>query len=73
VTALDVIPEFSETVALALPSGQARIEKYVRQSRAQSTLRGYRSDWREFEAWRSRDPGLSAEPLPGVGGLGQSG
>jgi site-specific recombinase XerD len=28
-----------------------RVETYVRQSRAKSTLRGYRADWRDFSAW----------------------
>lgn len=50
-TALALVPAFPETVSLPLASEQARIEEYVRQSRAKSTLRGYRSDWREFEAW----------------------
>src|SRR5690348_5441419 len=50
-TALAVIPVVPEIDSLVLATEQARIESYVRQSRAKSTLRGYRSDWREFEAW----------------------
>src|SRR6266513_3274441 len=30
---------------------QPRIEAYIRQSRAASTLRGYRADWRDFSVW----------------------
>lgn len=34
---------------------------YVEAARAANTLRGYRSDWREFTAWCSQ---LDADPLP---------
>jgi len=60
-TALALVPAFPETASFALTTDQARIESYVRQSRAKSTLRGYRSDWREFEAW-CNDRGAPAMP-----------
>ena len=60
-TALALVPAFPETVSLPLTTEQARIEEYVRQSRAKSTLRGYRSDFREFEAW-CNDRGTPAMP-----------
>ena len=50
-TSLAVVPVPPENGILTFPAEHPRIEAYVRQSRAKSTLRGYRSDWREFEAW----------------------
>src|ERR1700680_1677719 len=46
-----VIPMPRANGVLTFPAEHPRIETDVRQSRAKSTLRGYRSDWREFEAW----------------------
>ena len=60
-TALAVIRALPEIDSLVLATEQARIEEYVRQSRAKSTLRGYRSDFREFEAW-CNDRGTPAMP-----------
>ncbi|WP_088319835.1 site-specific integrase [Kineosporia sp. R_H_3] len=41
-----------------LPEGEAR---YARAARAANTLRGYRSDWREFSSWCRRH---DLEPMP---------
>jgi integrase len=41
-----------------LPEGEAR---YARAARAANTLRGYRSDWREFTTWCDRH---DLEPMP---------
>jgi site-specific recombinase XerD len=42
----------SETRAdIILPSSLDQAREFIRASKAQSTLRGYRSDWRDFIAW----------------------
>src|ERR1043166_6103912 len=43
------------------PSSLEQVREYIRASKAQSTVRGYRSDWRHFCAWCD-SRGLS--PLP---------
>ena len=47
-----------ETTAASLPMAEAR---YARAARAANTLRGYRSDWREFTTWCRRQ---DLEPMP---------
>jgi site-specific recombinase XerD len=57
-----VIGPVTETGADVVPSpslDQAR--EYIRASKAESTLRGYRSDWREFHVWCE---GHGVCPLP---------
>ena len=41
---------------------RAQVREYVRASKAENTLRGYQSDWREFCAWCKSRGGL--RPLP---------
>src|SRR5690242_10117452 len=54
-------PVAREGAALApLPS---QVREYIRASKAENTLRGYQSDWREFCAW-CQARGLSPRPAP---------
>jgi hypothetical protein len=61
------LPELAETMPLelspAVAAGLDRVREFVRACKAQSTLRGYQSDWREFCTWASAQ-GLSALPAP---------
>jgi site-specific recombinase XerD len=41
----------SERADIVLPSSFEQAREFIRASKAESTLRGYRSDWREFVAW----------------------
>src|SRR5439155_834854 len=50
-TGADIVP----------PSSLEQVREYIRASKAESTLRGYRADWRDFIAW-CESHGLS--PLP---------
>jgi site-specific recombinase XerD len=47
-----------------VPSSLDRAREFARQSKADNTLRGYRSDWRDFCAWceRNRQCPLPASP-----------
>lgn len=56
------LPAFTSPVAspVALPALE-QVREYIRASKAESTLRGYNADWRDFCAW-SEAHGLS--PLP---------
>jgi site-specific recombinase XerD len=49
---------------LSIPAAPSldQVREYVRASKAESTLRGYQSDWRGFCAWCESHGGLS--PLP---------
>src|SRR5690349_13450981 len=38
-----------------------RVREYIRASKAENTLRGYQSDWREFYGWCERE-GVAALP-----------
>ena len=57
---LNLVPTREEKADLVPPSlDQAR--EFARQSKAESTLRGYRADWRDFCGWCERN---SQHPLP---------
>ncbi len=53
-----------ETATARLSSFAPRVHDYVRASRSANTLRGYRCDWRHFEAWCGKNglPALPAMP-----------
>lgn len=36
---------------IASPVGLDHVRQYIRASKAENTLRGYRADWRDFCAW----------------------
>jgi site-specific recombinase XerD len=57
----DLIWPGSEKGADIVPPSLDKAREFARQSKAASTLRGYRSDWREFCAWCERH-GLRALP-----------
>jgi hypothetical protein len=64
VTPGEVIGPIAETGADVVPSpslDQAR--EYIRASKAENTLRGYQSDWRDFCAWCE---GHGVRALPAV-------
>src|SRR5579872_4673126 len=44
-----------------VPSSLDRAREFARHSKAENTLRGYRTDWRDFCAWCERK---SLQPLP---------
>ena len=47
-----VIGPVTETGADVVPSPSLDLAlEYIRASKAENTLRGYRADWREFHAW----------------------
>src|ERR1051326_1194285 len=59
----DLVPlpsSHSQPVPGPLPSFE-QVWEYIRASKAENTLRGYRSDWRDFCAW-SKAQGLSPFP-----------
>jgi integrase len=57
-TGADLVPLPSAPVAPSL----AQVREYVRASKAENTLRGYQSDWRDFCSWCESHGGLC--PLP---------
>jgi integrase len=61
--ALALIPIGQESAAL-LAHSYSRAEAYERNSKAENTRRGYRSDWRSFDAWCTSAglPSLPATP-----------
>lgn len=59
-TALAIVPFDTMEIGALSPLAQ-RTREFMAGSRAPSTLRGYKSDWREFRAWCA-DHGLSALP-----------
>src|SRR5215469_12799496 len=61
VQALQPIPSAQSPAGLGGP-GLAPVRAYVRASKADNTLRGYQSDWRDFCAWCESRGGLC--PLP---------
>jgi hypothetical protein len=48
--------------ATGLEPSLDQVWEYVRASKAENTLRGYQSDWRDFCAWCESHGGLS--PMP---------
>src|SRR5689334_8500176 len=56
----DLVPLPAPTSPVAFPLPE-QVREYIRASKAESTLRGYTADWRDFCAW-SDAQGLS--PLP---------
>jgi site-specific recombinase XerD len=65
VTTLPTLPAIPSVPTLpALPSPlPSAVREFIRASKAESTLRGYQSDWRDFCAW-SDEKGLA--PLPAL-------
>ena len=59
-TGADLVPLPAVPFPVALPLPE-QVRDFIRASKAQSTLRGYQSDWRDFCAWAERQ-GLS--PIP---------
>src|ERR1041385_7412530 len=47
--------------AVVLPPSLEQAREFIRASKAESTLRGYRADWRDFLAWCER---VGQRPLP---------
>jgi site-specific recombinase XerD len=63
-TGAEVIgPILYTTGADIVPPSLDRAREFARHSKAQNTLRGYRSDWRDFSRW-CEENGLS--PLPAI-------
>jgi integrase len=57
-----LIPHLSPSLPAAVPSLE-QVREYIRASKAENTLRGYQSDWRDFCTWCEAH-GLC--PLPGI-------
>jgi integrase len=57
-TGADLVPLPSAPAAPSL----AQVREYVRASKAENTLRGYQSDWRDFCAWCESRGGLCSLP-----------
>jgi site-specific recombinase XerD len=58
-------PVLGKGTAVVMPSpSMDRAREYISQSKAASTVRGYRADWRDFSAWCERNgvPALPATP-----------
>ena len=47
----DLVPASGDGSMMANRPDTERAREFIRASKAESTLRGYRSDWREFYAW----------------------
>jgi integrase len=66
-----IVGPVMEAGAIPLPSAMpsaplpAQVREFIRASKAENTLRGYQSDWRDFCAWCESRGGLS--PLPAAG------
>ena len=59
---MNALAPITENTALSShPEAVARAKVFLRASKAESTLRGYRSDWAHFSAWCASN---GAEPLP---------
>jgi len=57
-SSLDLVPQ---SPGQLIPFELERVEAYVRASRADSTIRGYRTDWADFQRWCGE---RGAQPLP---------
>jgi integrase len=47
----DIIGPMKETGADVVPSPSEQVRDFIRASKAESTIRGYRADWRSFCGW----------------------
>lgn len=47
----DIIGPMNETGADVVPSPSKQVRDFIRASKAESTIRGYRADWRAFCGW----------------------
>ena len=47
----DIIGPMKETGADVVPSPSQQVREFIRASKAESTIRGYRADWRNFCGW----------------------
>jgi integrase len=61
-TGADLVPLPSPGPSVPAAPSLEQVREYVRASKAESTLRGYQSDWRDFCAWCESRGGLC--PLP---------
>ncbi len=59
----EIIGPIKQTGADVVPSPSEQVREYIRASKAESTIRGYRADWREFCGW-CESHGLG--PLPAL-------
>ena len=51
--------------AIPLPSPLSdQVREYIRASKAENTLRGYQSDWRDFCGWCERQPLVALPATP---------
>ena len=50
----EIIGPIKETGADVVPSPSQQVQDFIRASKAESTIRGYRSDWRGFCGWCER-------------------
>jgi integrase len=62
-TGADLVPLPASTSPVALPLPE-QVREYIRASKAENTLRGYASDWRDFCSWSDAHglPPLPARP-----------
>jgi integrase len=60
---LQPIPSAPVSAQVDTP-GFAQVRAYVRASKAENTLRGYQTDWRDFCAWCEMRGGISPLPAP---------
>jgi site-specific recombinase XerD len=57
----DLVPQAGDSTMMANRPDTKRAREFIQASKAESTLRGYRADWREFCAWCE---GQHVCPLP---------
>ncbi len=57
----EIIGPTKQTGADVVPSPSEQVREYIRASKAESTIRGYRADWREFCGWCESS---GVNPLP---------
>jgi len=62
-TGADLVGPVLDTEENIVPPSLERAREFARHSKAENTLRGYRSDWREFCAW-CESHGLCPLPAP---------
>src|ERR1043166_9890094 len=60
---LILTPQGENGADIAPPSSLEQVREYIRASKAESTVRGYRADWRDFITW-CESRGLC--PLPAL-------
>jgi site-specific recombinase XerD len=57
----DLVPASGDSSMVANSPDASRVREFIRASKAENTLRGYQSDWREFCSWCG---GQNLRPLP---------